>query len=301
MSAAAATGVLVPVGGFAPYLAEALDSVLEQRPAAVVVVDDAADPPVALHPDHRDAVTLVRRDERGGPAAARQTGLRQLDPAIGLVALCDADDAWEPGRLAAQVRALDAAPGAGMAFGRARVVGPDGRQTGERWDAPPAGPLDARELYVANPVPTSSALLRRGALEAVGGFSAPVPVAEDWELWLRLARAGHEVLCVPDAAIRYRRHPGGLTADVAGLARAQLAVHRAHADLVDPATRDAVLAGDLRALARGLARHGDIAGARAALGEAAALTAPGARERVLAAALRVPGAGALAGRGDPYR
>ena len=56
-----AVGVLVPVGGFAPYLAEALDAVLEQAPAAVVVVDDGADPPVVLHPDHRPWITLERR------------------------------------------------------------------------------------------------------------------------------------------------------------------------------------------------------------------------------------------------
>ena len=296
-----AVGVLLPVGGFAPYLAEALDEVLAQRPAAVVVVDDAADPPVVLHPDHAEHVTLVRRETRGGPAAARQSGLEALPADIGLVALCDADDAWEPGRLAAQEAPLAVAPRAGMAFGRAVIVGPDGRATGERWAAPPAGELDGRDLYASNPVPTSSVLLRRDALEAVGGFPSPVPVAEDWELWLRLARAGHAVLCVPDAVVRYRRHPAGLTADVAGLARAQLAVHRAHGDLVDAATRDRVLAQDLHALARGLVRDGDHAGARDALAEAADLAAPGARERVLAAALRVPGARALAGRRDPYR
>jgi glycosyltransferase involved in cell wall biosynthesis len=295
------TGVLVPVGGFAPYLAEALDAVLAQDPAVVVVVDDAADPPVVLHPDHASRVTLVRRAPSGGPAGARQTGLEHLPPEIDLVALCDADDAWEPGRLAVQERALRATPGAGLAFGRARVVGPDGRPTGERWDEPPAGPLAAGALYAANPVPTSSVLLDRAALEAAGGFRSPVPVAEDWELWLRLARSGQAILCVPDAVVRYRRHPGGLTADVAALARAQLAVHRAHGDLVDDATRDAVLAADQRALARGLARQGDHAGARTAWRRAGTLARPRGRERALAVALGVPGVRALVGRRDPYR
>ncbi|WP_205695955.1 glycosyltransferase [Conexibacter sp. SYSU D00693] len=293
-------GVLVPVGGFAPFLAEALDAVLAQRPDAVVVVDDAADPAVVLHPDHAPHVTLVRRDARGGPAGARATGLEHLPEDCDLVALCDADDVWEPGKLAAQRRALDD-PAVGLVFGRATVVGVDGRPTGETWATPPAGPLDPVALFAANPVPTSSVVLRRRALRDAGGFLAPVPVAEDWDLWLRVARTGHRLVAVPEARVRYRRHPGGLTADVAGLARSQLRVHRAHADLVAPAQRDRVLAADLRALARGLARAGDARGARAALAEAAQVAAPSPRDRALAAALALPGVRGLAGRADPYR
>src|SRR4051812_16958336 len=89
-------GVVIPVGGFAPYLAEAVDSVLAQDPppAGGVVGGDAADPPVVA--DER--VRVVRRSRRGGPGAARATGAEALGAEIDLVALCDADDAWEPGR-----------------------------------------------------------------------------------------------------------------------------------------------------------------------------------------------------------
>jgi glycosyltransferase involved in cell wall biosynthesis len=247
-------GVIVPVHGFAPYLAEALDCVLAQDPpaATVVVVDDGSPEPVALHPDHASRCTLVRREQRGGPAAARATGLEALDAAVDLVALCDADDAWAEGKLARQLEALDRLPEAAACFGRALVVGPDGRPTGERWDEPPAGPHAGpglqRRLYEANPIPTSSVVLRRGPLEAVGGFASPVAVAEDWDLWLRLAAAGETLVCVPDAVVRYRRHPGGLTGDVAHLARCQRALHEAHAGLVDAATRARVLAADAAAM-----------------------------------------------------
>lgn len=300
-------GVLVPVHGFAPYLAEALDSVLRQDPPPdrVVVVDDGSPHPLSLHPDHAGRVTLLRREQAGGPAAARASGLDLLEPNIDLIALCDADDAWEPGKLAAQVAALAQEPGAGWAFGRALVVGPDGRATGERWDEPAPGRHTAgamaAALYAANSVPTSSVVIYRAALEAAGGFAAPVRVAEDWELWLRLSRAGHDALCVPGARVRYRRHPGGLTADVTGLAEAQLAVHTAHADLVDGPASDAARAQDLTALAAGRARSGRYRDARAALREAGRLRAATPRERALLAVLAVPGARALLGRRDPYR
>jgi len=301
------TGVVLPVHGFAPYLAEALDAVLAQDPPpdVVVVVDDGSPVPLSLHPDHLAAgVRLVRREQAGGPATARADGVATLPDDVTLIALCDADDAWEPGKLAAQVRALADAPGAGWCFGRARVVGVDGRETGERWDTPAAGRHAAAALgpalYVRNPVPTSSVVLRRDALTAAGGFPAPVRVAEDWELWLRLCAAGVDALCVPEALVRYRRHPDGLTADVAGLARAQLAVHETHAAFAGPQGPGAVRADDLAALADGLAREGDVTGARRAWADVEALRPLSARERLRRTALGVPVLRDRVGRGPAY-
>ena len=248
-------GVIVPVHGFAPYLPETLDCVLGQVPAvdAVVVVDDASDEPVALHPDHVSRCLLVRRDVCGGPAAARASGLSAL-AALGveLVALCDSDDAWADGKLAAQLAAFEAFPSAGLCFGRALVVGADGRPTGERWESVAAGlqggPSLVERLYAANPLPTSSVVLRRSAVEAVGGFESPVRLAEDWDLWLRLAAAGYGFVSEPRAVVRYRRHPGGLTSDVAALALCQLELHRAHGGLVSAEVRERALAADSDAL-----------------------------------------------------
>ncbi len=254
-------GVLVPVHGFAPYLAEALDSVLSQSPVpgAVVVIDDGSPEPLELHPDHAADCTLVRLDERSGPAGARAAGMDALSEQVDLVALCDADDAWEEGKLAAQLDAVQAHPDAVLCFGRAIVVGADGRRTGERWSEPAAGEHSGADLiawlFEANPIPTSSVMLSREAVRAAGGFRSSVLVAEDWDLWLRLAARGGRFVCVPDALVRYRRHPGGLTADVERLARCQLQMHAAHAHLVEDGTRERVRAADEQAL-RSTQRHG---------------------------------------------
>ncbi|WP_372790102.1 glycosyltransferase family 2 protein [Paraconexibacter sp.] len=290
-------GVVIPVHGFAPYLAEALDAVLVQdEPAAqVVVVDDGSPLPVRLHPEHRERVTLLRRDVAAGPAVARAAGVDALAPECDLIALCDADDVWEPGKLGRQIAAMAAPEAAevGWCFGRARVIGVDGRETGEQWAEPAAGRHAAAEfgaaLFSANPVPTSSVVIRRQALERVGGMLGPVRVAEDWDLWLRLCAAGCDALCVPGAVVRYRRHPGGLTADVAGLARAQLEVHAAHVALAaDGAAIAAARAADLAALADGLARTGDVAGALRAWASVAEVRRLSRRERLRVGALRVP-------------
>jgi hypothetical protein len=65
-----------------------------------------------------------------------------------------------------------------------------------------------------------------------------------------MLRRGATLLSVPAAGIRYRRHAGGMTADVGAMAAAQLALHREHGDLVDARTRRRALARDRRALAR---------------------------------------------------
>ena len=247
-------GVIVPVHGFAPYLAETLDCVLAQdpAPAEVVVVDDASPLPLELHPDHAPHCRVVRRDACGGPAAARASGLGALSSAVALVALCDADDAWLSGKLALQVAALADEPDAVACFGRALIVGSDGRATGERWTELRPGLHAGDELttllYEVNPIPTSSMMLRRSALQAAGGFESPVRVAEDWDLWLRLATGGGGFLCLGETLVRYRRHPGGLTADVERLARCQLELHRAHGDLVSASVRESAIAADTAAL-----------------------------------------------------
>jgi glycosyltransferase involved in cell wall biosynthesis len=240
------TGVLIPVRGFPRFLTETLDAVLAQAPDEVVVIDDGSFEPV-----RSDRVRVVRRDPPGGPAAARTTGLAALGD-VDVVALCDADDAWEPGCLAALVAGLGAAPRAAAAFGRAIVVGIDGRPTGERWHEPAPGLHDPAAFYAHNPIPTSCSAIRRGALEQAGGFGAPDLVAEDWDLWLRLPGP---LLCVPEAHVRYRRHSDGLTADIERLASAQLALHERHASLVDDTTSRAARAADRRALSRARVRR----------------------------------------------
>jgi glycosyltransferase involved in cell wall biosynthesis len=303
-------GVIVPVHGWAPYLAEAIDSVLAEDPDEVVVVDDGSRDPLALHPDHAERCTLVRREARGGPAVARATGLRRLEAAEA-IALCDADDAWRPGFLAAAFAALTTAPptpsGSGppdVAVGTPTIVGPGGRPTGERWQPRPPGPFVPS--FTSNEIATPAVVVRRDALERAGGFvgdaaapgagAVPPPLhhAEDWDLWLRLRSTGARFVSVPSARVAVRRRAGALTSDVAALARAQLAVHARHAALASEEERERARADDLRALAAGLTRERRFAEARGALGEAG-------RDPLRRALLAVPLARRALGRRDPYR
>jgi hypothetical protein len=278
-------GLIVPVLPPAPFLDEAVRSALEQER-----------PP--------DAHAVVH-DERGaGPAATRDAALAQLGD-CDWVALLDADDAWEPGKLAAQRDVIAQHPDAVLCFGRATAVGEDGRPTGERLPDLAAGRLTADALapllFHSNPIPTSSVIVRRDALVRVGGFAGPAPLASDWDLWLRLIADGGAFVCEPRARIRYRRHAGGVTSDVAALAESRLKVHAVHASLVDENSRRRSEARDLVLLARGRIRQRRYGDAAAALERAHALEPLSGRERALRTLVRVPGVRAALGRRTPYR
>jgi len=279
-------GVIVPVHGWAPYLAETLDGILGERPAVVVVVDDGSDRPLALHPDHAAACRLLRLDRRRGLAGARAAGLAAIE--TGLVALCDADDVWAAGSLGLRVAALVAGDAAGC-FGRALVVGPDGRPTGEVWEVPDR--LELPELFERNPLCVSSVVLRRDAVIRAGGLDCDLPRAEDWELWLRLLGRRERLVYEPAAVVSYRRRAGALSGDIASLARAQLELHARHRQLVSGECFDRVRARDLRALAAGLIRQRRYDEAADALRAAGASPLPAT----------LPGLRALRGRRDPYR
>jgi ligand-binding SRPBCC domain-containing protein len=297
--------VIVPVHGWAPYLGETLDGILDQEPpvAEVIVVDDGSAEPLALGAEHAGRCRLVRRERRGGLAQARATGLEHAGGE--LIALCDGDDTWEPGSLAARVGALAEHPDADVCFGRAVIVGPDDRPTGERWEelAPGvhSGPGLVASLYERNPIPVSGAIIRAGALAGAGGLHSDLERAEDWDLWLRLAARGASFVFVPEAVVRYRRRPGALSGDVAELARAQLLVHERHGELVAPELRRRVRARDLAALAAGLTRERRFSEARVRLGEAARTGELSRADRVRLGVLALPGARAAMGRRDPYR
>jgi glycosyltransferase involved in cell wall biosynthesis len=278
-------GLIIPVRAPAPFLDEAVHSAFDQ------------DPPPDEH--------AVVHDERGdGPARTRGAGLERLS-GCDWIALLDADDAWEPGKLAIQIEALAEHPEAVLCFGRATAVGADGRPTGEQLPELPAGLHTAADLapvlYASNPIPTSSVLVRRDALVRAGGFAAPAPLASDWDLWLRLLAQGGSFVCEPRARIRYRRHAGGITADVAAMAESMLKVHAAHVELVDENARRSAESRDLVLLARGRIRQRRYREAADALARADALEPLRGRERTLRRLVRVPGLRSVLGRRAPYR
>ena len=104
-----------------------------------------------------------------------------------LLARLDADDVAMPERLALQHEYLDAHPDVGLLGTGAREVDPTGREVAIV--RPPVDDASIRRALIrANPFVHSSVVVRRAALDRAGGYDRSFPVAQDYDLWMRLAR-----------------------------------------------------------------------------------------------------------------
>ena len=72
------------------------------------------------------------------------------------------------------------------------------------------GWAELEDLLFDNYIPTSSVIVRRSVVERVGAFRVDYATAQDWEYWLRLARAA-DVGFVDRPVIAYRVHQAGIT------------------------------------------------------------------------------------------
>ena len=185
----------------------------------VVVVDDAsATPAPAMRELEDPRVRLIRTDDNRRAAGARNIG---IEAARGeWVAFLDDDDLWAPDKLATQVDALGRA-GATWSYGAAIVLDDDLTPVAFE-PAPPADEIAAR-LRTHNAVPGGGSMLvaLTGLLRALGGYDEDISMIEDWDLWVRLAKAG-EPAVTDRTLVGYVRHAGGLTARTPEAVRANL-------------------------------------------------------------------------------
>lgn len=211
----------------ARFVATALRSLSAQtfRDFEVVAVDDGStDRTFEVLRTYAAADPRVRvlRQEPRGIVAALETARRRARGA--LLARMDADDVALPLRLERQVGALVADPRLGVVGSGVRIVPREGLREGrlayERWLNGLRNSRDLhRDLFVECPLAHPTFLLRRQAVEEVGGYrDAGVP--EDYDLLLRLWEAGWCLGTVPEVLLEWRDHPDRLSRvdDAYGLA-----------------------------------------------------------------------------------
>ena len=127
----------------------------------------------------------------------------------------DADDVAEPRRLELQLDLLRRDPelvGCGCRveyFPEGEVR--DGARRYERWINSLIRPEDIeRDLFVECPLAHPSFFLRSEAVRVVGGYRDP-GWPEDYDLVMRLWRAGHRFGSVPEVLLRWRERPDRLS------------------------------------------------------------------------------------------
>jgi GT2 family glycosyltransferase len=209
--------VLMPVYNAATTLEEAVRSVIDQDIPdwELLAIDDGStDRSGTMLQAMRCKERRIRvfRWRHRGIVGALQTVAAEARGRY--FARMDADDVARPDRLRLQMACFASDPALGVCGGRVRMTGESigsGRRRYEDWvNALITHDDIVREIFVECPIPHPTFMISRDWYERVGGYRE-TPWPEDYDLILRLWRAGAR-LAKPDAVILdWRDHPKRLS------------------------------------------------------------------------------------------
>lgn len=197
---------VIPVRLPAPFLAAALASLTAQdRPLDEILVVAHGWRPSPDDPTFA-GIRVVEVSADVDLAGVRNAGLTAANGEY--VALLDSDDLALPDRIGRQAAILDAYPEVVLVAGAMDVITTQDTVIGRMFESeepiiPPAG------LLLRNRIGQSAVMMRREAALAVGGYR-PLPLAEDYDLWLRLGAIG-ELHTMHEPVSQYRVHEGQVT------------------------------------------------------------------------------------------
>lgn len=179
--------VILPTYNRSHLICEALDSVLRQtyRDREIIVVDDGSgDGTVARLEAYRDSITLVSQP-RLGVAAARNRGVSWSTGDY--LAFLDSDDLWHPEKLVTQVAFMETRSGVEVCQTEESWIRRGARVNPRHRHRKPSGDVfrASLELCLISP---SAVMMTRALFDRVGGFDESLPVCEDYDLWLRIAK-----------------------------------------------------------------------------------------------------------------
>jgi GT2 family glycosyltransferase len=225
-----AVSVIMPAYDVAPYIGEAIGSVVAQTFTdwELIVVDDGSRDETRMiaerYADQHPRRIRVFSHANRGASASRNVGFRHATGE--LFALLDSDDAWHPEFLAAQLRVLRARPDVAIVTGNAlaRAGSHPGRPVRPYPDPRPEPTL--REILADERAIFIMSVYRRAVYDTIGGFDEELCTNEDYEYWIRAALAGFAFARTPLPLGEYRRRQNSLSADDVRMLRGILTVLR---------------------------------------------------------------------------
>ncbi|HUE83876.1 MAG TPA: glycosyltransferase [Pyrinomonadaceae bacterium] len=221
--------IIVPAYNVSSYIGEALSSVFAQDfddYEVIVINDGSTDTPElekVLEP-YRGRINYIYQSNRG-IAAARNTALRFARGE--LIALLDSDDAWLEGKLKKQLEFMRKGS-YDMVYADALLIGdtpwPPGTTFMDRSSSD--GPVTLNSLLdIRCAVVVSTVIMRKDVVDQVGGFDeGDRNLTEDFDLWLRLAKAGARISYQKKVLAKYRYRGDSISANRVGLHEAALRV-----------------------------------------------------------------------------
>src|SRR5256714_6243696 len=204
----ATVSIIMAVFNAEAFLDAAVQSVLKQRFSdfEFIIIDDGStdgsNQKLQDFAREDNRVRLIGRANKGLTASLNE-GLKLARGEF--IARMDADDVAAPDRLKIQVEYLRAHPEVSVLGGSNELIDDAGRMLTTVVPPPDDATLQEHALSGRTPICHPLAMMRREAVEKVGGYDEQFQVAQDLDLWLKLGEVG-KLACVSDVLLRYRQH-----------------------------------------------------------------------------------------------
>lgn len=212
--------VIIPTYNRAQMLARALRSVLAQTEPdweCLIIDDGSTDDTRAVVESFAEPRFRYLSQANQGPAAARNNGIPAAQSPY--ITFLDSDDQMLPEKLALHLEAFRADDQLGLLASGWKEIDARGNLLRERlpWLTQPS--LELASWLNGCPVLGSALTVRKACLDQVGLFNPDLRVAEDYDLWLRLAYAGCEMRWLPQVVCLRELHPQGISRHYAEMSR----------------------------------------------------------------------------------
>ena len=178
--------ISVPVGAWHPFLPHVLASLKAQGPdVAVALLDASGDARVKALGDAEAGWLAYRRHGKDkGQSDAILEGWANVDS--DWLGWLNADDILMPGALDRVRERLAAEPDLDVIYGQSTILDDEGAMTGYHFNVEPPGPRLFEGCIISQP----SCFFRRATYDSVGGLNRDLHYVMDWDLWIRLYKAG---------------------------------------------------------------------------------------------------------------
>ena len=185
--------LVLPTYNDSQYIEQALNSALNQTYTdfEIIVVDDGStDNTRDLVDKYGNSIGYIYQENQG-LASARNTGIEASKGKF--LAFLDADDWFAENNLEAKASFLDKHQDVGWVYSDWQYVDDEGNyldkgSTRFKFSTKKVtGHIFPELVYNRNFISPCSAVIKKTALEAIGGFDPKVVCQEDWDLWLRLS------------------------------------------------------------------------------------------------------------------